>query len=304
MVIQYIKNITIVLLLLSVTACKKTVETKETKKAPIAVSVIKVQRNDIKEYLTFNGVTQYQKKDDIRSNITGYISYMPFKIGDPIRIGQTFASLRTKEQDALKEAVKIDSSLAKFIGPIRIASNANGIITVLNVTQNGYVAEGDILATIVQPKTLVVKVNVPYEYEGTVKIGSVCEILLQNGQTLSAKITGTLPMIDPAAQSQVFLIALPDASLPENLNVQVRTIFKEDAEAMAIPKKALQTNELLTDYWVMKVVNDSLAIKVAVFPELKNDSLIQIKSDKIHLNDLVILEGAYQMQDSTLVKYK
>lgn len=73
---------------------------------------------------------------------------------------------------------------------------------------------------------------------------------------------------------------------------------------MAIPKKALQTNELLTDYWVMKVVNDSLAIKVAVFPELKNDSLIQIKSDKIHLNDLVILEGAYQMQDSTLVKYK
>src|SRR5690606_13453641 len=187
---NYIKNITILLLLLITMGCKKAVETKTTKKVPIAVSVVNVQQNDIAEYLTFNGVTQYQKKENIRSNVTGYISYMPFKVGDHIGLGQTFASLRTKEQDALKEAVKIDSSLAKFIGPIRIASNAKGIITVLNVTNNDYVAEGDILATIVQPKSLVVQVNVPYEYEGAVKVGSICEIVLQNGETLTAKITG------------------------------------------------------------------------------------------------------------------
>jgi biotin carboxyl carrier protein len=301
MVLHYIKNITIILLLLSAVACKKKQEIKATKKAPITVSVVKVQQNPIKEYLTFNGVTQYQKKENIRSNVTGYISYMPFKIGNHISAGQTFASLRTKEQDALKEAVKIDSSLAKFIGPIRISSNAKGIITVLNVTNNDYVAEGDVLATVVQPKTLVVQVNVPYEFEGVVKIGSVCEIVLQNGQTLTAKITGTLPTIDPAAQSQVFLIALPDESLPENLNVQVHTIYKEVTEAMTIPKKALQTNELLTDYWVMKVINDSLAIKEAVTPMLKNDSLVQISAKGLKLDDTVILEGAYQMQDSTIV---
>ncbi len=164
MVLHYIKNIPILLLLLSVFACKKTVEPKPTEKAPITVSVVKVQQNDIKEYLTFNGVTLYQKKENIRANVTGYISYMPFKIGDKIRLGQTFASVRTKEQDALKEAVKIDSSLAKFIGPLQITSNATGIISVLNVTKNDYVAEGDILATIVRPNSLVVQVNVPYEY--------------------------------------------------------------------------------------------------------------------------------------------
>lgn len=301
MVLKYIKNITIILLLLNAAACKKTAETTTTKKAAIAVSVVKVQQNDIKEYLTFNGVTQYQKKENIRSNVTGYISYMPFKIGDHIGLGQTFASLRTKEQDALKEAVKIDSSLAKFIGPIRISSNATGVITVLNVTQNDYVAEGDILVTIVQPKSLVVQVNVPYEYEGAVKVGSICEIVLQNGETLTAKITGTLPTIDPAAQSQVFLIALPDESLPENLNVQVKTIYKEAVQAVTVPKKALQTNELLTDYWVMKVINDSLAIKESVIPMLKNDSLVQVSSKGLKLDDTVILEGAYQMQDSTIV---
>lgn len=301
---QYTKYIAAILLITSFMTCKKKASIVSEKKAPIHVEVVAVQQNDIKEYLTFNGVTQYQKKENIRSNVTGYISWMTYKIGDNIRSGQPFASVRTKEQDALKEAVKIDSSLSKFVSPIIISSNATGILTVLNITRNDYVAEGDVLATVVQPKSLVVQVNVPYEYENAIKIGSSCEIVLLNDELLEAKVTGTLPTIDPVAQSQIFLIALPDADLPENLNVQVRTIYKEDTIAMTIPKTALQTNELLTEFWVMKVVHDSLALKEKVLPFLKNDSLVQVKSEGLKINDLVITEGAYQMQDSTIVSTK
>lgn len=301
---HYINTILIVNFLFSAIACKNANDTKTEKKAPIAVTAVKVGQNDVKEYLTFNGVTQYQKKENIRANVTGYISWMNYKIGDRINSGQTFAFVRTKEQDALKEAVKIDSSLKKFVNPITIRSNATGVLSVLNITRNDYVAEGDILATIVQPKSLVVQLNVPYEYEDAVKIGSVCDIILQNEEIITAKITGTLPTIDPVAQSQVFLIALPEGNLPENLNVQVRTIYKEDAQAMTVPKTALQTNELLTDYWVLKVVNDSMAVKQMVTPMLRNDSIVQIKSDGLKVNDVVITEGGYQMQDSTIVSTK
>jgi len=301
---HYFKYTAILLLVINISACKKKVDTVSEKKAPISVSVAAVQQNDIKEYLTFNGVTQYQKKENIRSNVTGYISWMKYKIGENIRNGQTFASVRTKEQDALKEAVKIDSSLSKFVSPITIRSNATGVFTVLNITANDYVAEGDVLATVVQPKSLVIQVNVPYEYEDAVKIDSTCEIMLQNGEVLTAKVTGTLPTIDSVAQSQVFLIALPDANLPENLNVQVRTIYKEDTTAMTIPKTALQTNELLSDFWVLKIVNDSMALKQKVMPLLRNDSLVQVKSERLKVNDLVITEGGYQMQDSTIVSFK
>ena len=286
------------------TACKKNIETATEKKAPIRVLVAAVTQNHIKEYLTFNGVTQYQQKETIRANVTGYISWMKYKIGDPIRMGQTFASVRTKEQDALKEAVKIDSSLGKFINPITIKSNATGIFTLLNVTQNDYVAEGDILATVVQPASLVIQLNVPFEYENAIQIGATCEIILQNGETITAKITGTLPTIDAVAQSQLFLIALPKGNLPENLNVQVRTIYKEATMALTIPKSALQTNELLTEFWVMKVVDKSLAVKQNVVPLLKSDSLIQIKSEGLTLHDLVITQGGYQLQDSTIVSLK
>ena len=291
-------------LMLYLASCKKDVLAENKHKAAVEVTTTLITNGDVQQFLTFNGVTVYQRKENIRSNVTGYISRMNFKIGDKIGSGHTFATVRTKEQDALKAAVKIDSSLRKFINPIGIRSNASGVISVLNITNNDYVAEGDILATVVQPSSLVVQVNVPFEYNNVVKIGSDCEIILQNGEKITAKITGSLPSIDAVAQSQVYLISLPKENLPENLNVQIRIIYKEAKNAMTIPKKALQTNELLTEYWIFKVQKDSIAVKQNVLPLLENDSIIQISGSGIRLNDRIVLEGGYQMQDSTIISIR
>ena len=290
-----------IFLLLVSFGCKNQTEIDVAERTPIPVKATMVIEQDLKEYLTFNGVTQYLKKENIRSNVTGYISSMSYKIGDAIKRGQAFAKVKTKEQEALDEAVKIDSSLAKFSAPLTINCNSSGIISTLNVQQHDYVAEGDVLATISQPNSLVIQVNVPYEYEGHVKIGMPCEIILQNSETITAKITGTLPIIDPVAQSQTFLITLPDHNLPENLNVIVKTIYKEAPKSVCVPHDALQTNELMTDFWVMKILGDTLAIKEKVIPLISNDSLVQIESEQIKPNDWVVTKGSYQMQDSTLV---
>jgi len=157
------------------------------------------------------------------------------------------------------------------------------------------------LATISQPSSLVIQVNVPYNYENHIKIGTLCDVIFQNGKTIPAKITGSLPIIDAVAQSQTYLIALPNENVPENLNVIVKTIYREAPKALTVAHEALQTNELMTDYWVMKIINDTLAIKEPVTPLLKNDSLVQIQSKNIKVNDWVVTEGSYQMQDSTCV---
>ena len=291
-------------LLLFITSCKKNETAQDNSKASVEVTTTLITEGDVQQYLTFNGVAIYQRKENIRSNVTGYISRMNLKIGDKISTGQIFATVRTKEQDALKAAVKIDSSLRKFINPIGIKSNASGVISVLSITQNDYVAEGDILATVVQPNSLVVQVNVPYEYNNVVAIGSDCEIILQNGDKIMGKISGYLPSIDAVAQSQIFLISLPQGNLPENLNVQIRILYKEAKKVMTIPKTALQTNELLTEYWVFKVSKDSLAIKQNVIPLLENDSIIQIQGQGVKVNDRIVLEGGYQMQDSTKISIR
>src|SRR5680860_389842 len=97
MELYYIKRIFIHLAISMVLACKNKTDATSNKKAPITVQVAEVQQNDIKEYLTFNGVTLYQQKENIRSNVTGYVSGMNYKIGDRIKTGQTFATVRTKE---------------------------------------------------------------------------------------------------------------------------------------------------------------------------------------------------------------
>lgn len=282
-------------------SCKDAPRPTSSAPAPIHVKAAVVQQGDIKEYITFNGLTLYQKKENVRANVTGYISWLPHKLGSNIRAGQTFATVRTKEQDALAEAIKIDSTLAKLSRPISVLSNGTGVITQLNVQKNDYVAEGDILATISEPKSLVVQVNVPYEYGENIGIGTMCEITLQNQAIIEAKISAILPVIDPVPQSQQFLIELPNEDLPENLNVQVKTVYREQKNTMAVPHAALQSNELLTDFWVMKIVNDTLAVKQDVRTGLKNDTLIEIVSGNLNINDQVVTEGSYQMQDSTKV---
>lgn len=283
-------------------SCKKSEPTVNTKKAAIDVTTALVRRGDMQEYLTFNGVTIYQRKEDIRSNVTGYVTQMRYKVGDAIYNGQVFATVRTKEQDALRDAVKIDSSLARFIGSMALKSNASGIIKTLSVTKNDYIAEGDILASVVQPQSLAIQLNVPFENRNKVKVGSPCEILIPDGSHIAATITKKLATVDAFSQSQTYLIELPNTDLPEGLSVQVKLLDKESKDVLTIPKSALQTNELLTDYWVLKVEHDTLAVKTAVIPTLKNDTITGIIAEGLKPNDQVITQGAYQMQDSTFIK--
>jgi len=283
-------------------SCKKSESKVSTKKAAIDVTTAPVRLGDLQEYLTLNGVTIYQRKEDIRASMTGYVTQMRYKIGDAIYNGQVFATVRTKEQDALRDAVKIDSSLARFIGSMALKSNATGIIKTLSVTKNDYIAEGDILASVVQPQSLAIQLNVPFENRNKVKVGSPCEILIPDGSRIVATITQKLATVDALSQTQTYLIELPNTDLPEGLSVQVKLLDQESKDVLTIPKSALQTNELLTDYWVLKVEDDTLAVKTAVIPTLKNDTITGIISEGLKPNDQVITQGAYQMQDSTFIK--
>ena len=282
-------------------SCKKSEPTVNTKKAAIDVTTALVRRGDLQEYLTFNGVTIYQRKEDIRSNVTGYVTQMRYKVGDAIYNGQVFATVRTKEQDALRDAVKIDSSLARFIGSMVLKSNASGIIKTLSVTKNDYIAEGDILASVVQPQSLAIQLNVPFENRNKIKVGLPCEILIADGSQIEATITKKLATVDALSQTQTYLIELTNADLPEGLSVQVKLLDKESKDVLIIPKSALQTNELLTDYWILKVEHDTLAVKTAVIPTLENDTMTGIIGGDLQPNDQVIIQGAYQMQDSTYI---
>lgn len=274
---------------------------EETTEVKTLVTVVQPSFQNITEYIKLNGVTLLQKKDNIRSTNTGYITSLKFKQGDFIGEGQLFCTLGTKEQEALKNISSLDSSLNKFQNPLSVLANASGIITTISALQGDYVSEGDVLANVSEPSSLIVQVNVPYEYNQYVSAGKPCEIILPDGKTIRTTITGAMPTVDATSQSQSFFIRLPNKSLPENLNVTIRIPHRQKNNLLCVPTASVQTDEMQKEFWVMKIVNDSLAIKVAVQTGLQNDSITEIISDKISVDDKIIFQGAFTLSDSSLV---
>lgn len=289
-------------------SCKQTDDEKETSEdagndvpTKTEVTTLSPLQQDIADYLQLNGVTLFQKKDNIRSNNTGYVTTMNFKVGDLIKSGETFCAIVTKEQQALKSIASNDSVLTKFQKPLPVFANGSGFITAINILQGDYVAEGDILALVSEPSSLVVVVNVPYEQHAYVSVGNNCEMILPDGKIINATISSMLPSVDAVSQSQSYLIRLPDQSLPENLNVTIRIPHKQNANTICVNSSVIQTDELQNEFWVMKLVNDSLAVKVPVQLGLHNDSLTEIISNNITRADKIINHGAYQLGDSSIV---
>ena len=172
---------------------------------------------------------------------------------------------------------------------------------IINYNENSYVSEGAIIATVTQPNSLTIQVSIPFDQSKEINKGMPCEVILKD-TTINAKISQQLPIIEPLTQNQQFLIEMPKIVLPESLKVQIRMLGKIAMNAMVLPKSAIQTNELQTKFWVMKVLNDSLAVKINVIPLLENDSLVQIKSTMLDYKDTIIIKGAYQLQDTTVVR--
>ncbi len=265
------------------------------------VLVIHPSNNNITEYINLNGVSVFQKKDNIRSTNTGYVTSLRFKEGDYITKGQLFCNIVTKEQDALRHNATLDSSLVKFQLPLSILANASGSIAQVNALQGDYISEGDILAVVSEPASLIVKVNVPYEYNHYVSIGKTCEIRLPDGKEIHTTISGVMPSVDAISQSQTFYIRLPNNSIPENLNVVIRIPVRQKNNILCVPSDAVQTNEMQKEFWLMKVTPDSLAVKVFFQVGLQNDTLTEIISPSISITDNIILQGAYGLDDSTKV---
>jgi hypothetical protein len=62
------------------------------------------------------------------------------------------------------------------------------------------------------------------------------------------------------------------------------------------------TNETQNEFWVMKIIGDSLAVKVPVIRGIEGDNLSEVTSPLLNISDLVISQGAYGLPDSTIVK--
>lgn len=255
----------------------------------------------LKEFITLNGVTRFLKQGTIRSQATGYISGMNYSINRYIQRGALFCTIRTKEQDVLRGMRDLDSSMKVLQKPLPVISNAAGLLTAVNVHNGDYVSEGEVLAEVKEPASLVLVVNVPFEYTKQIRTGSPCELQFADGRKMTLRISGILPTVESTSQTQSYFINMPDQTIPENLNVTLKLSIRESySHSLTIPISALQTDELEREFWVMKIRN-GIAYRTPVVPGVQSGEQVEIKGGELVSGDSIVTEGSYGLDDSSLI---
>ena len=291
---------------LVVTACHQPSPEDATVKAKVPVEVIGLSNGIIKDELTLFANTLYLKRNVVTASIPAFITKVFIKLGDPVKEGQFLYVLETKERKALGTQAVMPDSAATSFGKINVIAPASGIISTLDKQQVGdYVLEGGQLCTIAESDALAFAVNVPYEFNGFTKTGEHCTLLLPDNSRHSARFTMPLTTMNTLAQTQTVL-AKSDAPLflPENLIVKVLVNKNVQTKEQILPKTAVLSDEMMEKFWVMKLINDSTAVKVDVTPGIMNKESVEILKPKFKDDDRFLITGNYGLPDTALVKVK
>jgi multidrug efflux pump subunit AcrA (membrane-fusion protein) len=291
---------TAVCLLQLLSSCKNRATEGQQLMPVVSVKVLPLTKGDIEDEISFNGNSVYLKKNLVVSPIAGYITKADVKFGDEVSNNQPLFEIQTRERKALQ----VENDPAADFGTIAVTASSDGFIDDLTVSEPGiYVAEGSALCSILNNKDLMVRVNVPFEYNKIVAVGRKCMIFLADNTVMPGSVSRILPVVDEANQTQTVLIKPQTGrQLPENLNMIIRFISEKHQQTFLVPKSSLMTDETQSEFWIMRITDDSIAVKIPVTRGIENDSIVEILSPQLTVNDRIIYEGAYALPDSTEVE--
>jgi hypothetical protein len=290
-------------LLLNLIGCNNRSETKkeETPKVSTPVTVTAIENKAISETISFNAVSQYQRKNIVKSTINGYIEKSFVNQEDIVVAGKPMYTIKTKEGDALSKFAAKDSSFS-FTGKQTIVAPTSGIVIEATKQTNDYVSDAEQLCVIAAQSSFVFLLNVPFEQNKYATPGRNCTILLPDSTVLSGTISGKLSTVDPVSQTQSYLVKpLTSALLPENLSVLVQISKNSKENAQVIDKSCVLSDETMENYWVMKLINDTTAVKVTIKTGITAGNKMEILSPAFTRHDRIINTGNYGLADTAFV---
>lgn len=263
------------------------------------VTVTSISYDSMEDYIELNATSSFLQKSYVKSNLNGYVKNVYIKVNDFVNSGQRLFVLKTKEAEAIGNAVNKLNPDFNFSGTNVITANTHGYIAELNHQPGDYVQDGEQLAVITDSRSFVFVMNVPYEDHPYVSIGKKVEITLPDQEHLSGTVSSAMPMIDSVSQTQSYAIKVnAPHSIPQNLIAKVKILKVSKTATPTLPKSSVLSDETQTQFWVMKMINDSTAVKVPVKTGLESGGKIEIDSPQFSPQDKILLTGNYGLADT------
>jgi biotin carboxyl carrier protein len=286
-------------MLLSCRHSAKTSEEPGEVKTP--VTVVPVAYKSVTSTVSLPAVATFIHKSIVRATTSGTIEKTLINPGDFVAADQLLFTLRTREAMALGKQGQGDSSL-NFKGLINITSHKEGVINSISYQKGDFVQEGDELAVVSEQNSLCFFLDIPFELEKYIEINRNCKIILPDNRQINGTITGKLPEMDIQSQTIRYVVKPQTADrLPGNLIASITLVKSTSDKAQVLPKQAVLGDETQKTFWVMKLLNDSTAIKVLVTKGFENNEEVEIAEPEFMISDRMVLTGNYGLPDTARI---
>ena len=299
-------NVQYLLLLWIVSSChSKTAEETTTageQETVTPVTVTSVTGGPMAEYIELNATSTFLQSAVIKATANGYVTAVNAQIGNPVSAGQNVFVLITKEAKSIGNDInRLDSSF-KFTGTIHVKSGITGYVSEISHQVGDYVQEGEQLAAVNDVRSFVFILNLPYELRPYVLNKQTVDLLLPDGKTLVGRIASVMPVVDSVSQTQNIVLKVNEKNLPSNLIAKVKVEKTARPNTISLPKQSVLSDETQASFWVMKLLNDSTAIKVMVTKGIEMYDKIEILSPVFSTSDKFLVTGNYGLPDTAKIK--
>jgi hypothetical protein len=278
---------------------QQTAEEETVAKSDVKVSSPMI--GNAENILSFKAVTRYMQTNDIRSQITGIVTQINCSVADPVQVNQALFIIQPQEAAALKK-LNFNNQILSGLSDT-VYAHLNGQISKLAVQVGDFVQIGDVLASCIRSNSLRIIAYIPIEQVSAIEKLKNCSVVLPDGLAVEGRISSRLPSAENNDQTQAYIIETKKAiTISENINLSVYFTSEQVQDALFVPVSAVLGNEEQTSFWVMKLINDSLCIKVPVEKGLEKDSMIQLINSVLTGSDKIVTEGGYGLADSSIVR--
>ena len=256
----------------------------------------------MEEFVELNATSAFQQKWIVRANATGYLQNANVELNKYVGRGQILYTVKTKEAQSIGNSINILDSGFRFTGINAIRANGGGFISQVDKQAGDYVQDGDQLAVITDTRSFVFLLNMPYELRPFIINKKSLELVLPDGEKLVGFIIGNMPTMDPGSQTQSIILKVNNThAIPENLIAKVKVVKTARSNTWSLPKPAVLTDETQTEFWVMRMINDSVAVKTVIKKGIETTDRIEVISPAFSALDKILVSGNYGLGDTAKV---
>ncbi|HKK45203.1 MAG TPA: HlyD family efflux transporter periplasmic adaptor subunit [Balneolaceae bacterium] len=294
------------LLFLEITMLGCSSKQKNNTEEPVTVAEVQVthiKHKTLADTLTVNGRVLEGQQFKVRAPLAGYVTHLYVRPGEQVRAGQQMFSMRTREQTALAQDTATAGTSLSENSAVAVKAPVDGQISTISTGKGVYTAEGSSMATLNSRSNLYMEIYVPAQWGREVQPGDSAFVQWPDGRKRWAKIGSRLAQADSASQSVKFMVNdMPPRHLLPGERLTVQVPVNKVVNEQVLPRKAVLTDESMSSWWVMKMANDSTAVRVQVTPGIASGNWMAVPKPEFQNSDQILVQGNYGLADTARVK--